>query len=180
MRIEIAVDGHPVTIRNLEPADEDGVLAVFAACEDWFVAETGQPSAPGDVQSSFYAVPEGADFDDKVLLVVEAGAEVIGFVDAVRRYPHTAAVAVGAFLIHPDFRRLGIGRAVAEALFAEAADAGIAQVNTHVTEGWEPGRKFLAALGFTFSAPRRPAETVDRNIGPGEDRLVIPALIAIG
>ncbi|NUR59756.1 MAG: GNAT family N-acetyltransferase [Catenulispora sp.] len=180
MRIELTVDGHPVIVRNLEPADEDGVLGVFAACEDWFVAETGQPSAPGDVQSSFYAVPKGADFDDKVLLVVEAGAEIVGFVDAVRRYPHIAAVSIGAFLIHPDFRRLGIGRAVAEALFTAAADADFAQVNTHVTQGWEPGRKFLAALGFGFSAPRPPAETVDRNTGPGEDRLVIPAQIAIG
>jgi GNAT superfamily N-acetyltransferase len=180
MRIELAVDGHPVIVRNLEPADEDGVLSVFTACEDWFVAETGQPSAPGDVQSSFYAVPKGADFDDKVLLVVEAGGEIIGFVDAVRRYPHTAAVAVGAFLIHPDFRRLGIGRTVAEALFAAATEADFVQVNTHVTEGWEPGRRFLAALGFTFSAPRPPAETVDRNVGPGENRLVLPAQITIG
>ncbi|NUP51426.1 MAG: GNAT family N-acetyltransferase [Catenulispora sp.] len=180
MRIELAVDGHPVTVRDLRPADEDGVLAVFAACEDWFTAATGQPSAPGDVQSSFYSLPEGADLDDKVLLVIDAGTEIIGFVDAVRRYPHIAAVSIGAFLIHPDFRRLGIGRAVAEALFGAAREADFAQINAHVVEGWLPGRKFLAELGFTFSAPRRPSGTGNRNPGPGEDRTVIPALIAIG
>jgi len=49
-----------------------------------------------------------------------------------------------------------------------------------VVDGWQPGRKFLAALGFTFSAPRRPGEAVNRNPAPGEDRAVIPALIAIG
>lgn len=180
MRIELAVDGHPVTLRDLRPADEDGVLAVFTACEDWFTAATGQPSASGDVQSSFYSLPEGADLDDKALLVIDAGSEIIGFIDAVRRYPHVAAVSIGTFLIHPDFRRLGIGRAVSEALFSAAREAGFAQINTHVVEGWMPGRKFLAALGFTFSAPRRPSGSINRNLAPGEDRSVIPALIAIG
>src|SRR5262249_51306930 len=155
-------------VRDLDPADEEGVLAVFTASEDWFLAATGQPSAPGDVQSSFYSLPEGSDFDDKVLLVIETGGEVVGFVDAVRRTPHIAAVSVGTFLIHPEYRRHGIGRAVAHALFAAASDIDFAQVNTHVVEGWTPGRRFLAALGFSFSAPRRPSGAVNRNVGPGE------------
>src|SRR5258707_1120111 len=65
-----------VTVRDLEPEDEDAVLDVYTASEDWFVAETGQPSAPGDVQSSYYALPEGSDVDDKVLLVIEADGVV--------------------------------------------------------------------------------------------------------
>ncbi|GAA2048857.1 hypothetical protein GCM10009839_63200 [Catenulispora yoronensis] len=178
MRIELAVDGHPVTVRDLEPADEDGVLALFIACEDWFVAATGQPSAPGDVQSAFYSLPEGSDLDDKVLLVIETRGRVVGFVDAVRRCPHIAAVSVGTFLIDPDYRRLGIGRAAAQALFSAASDADFAQVNAHVVDGWSPGRRFLAALGFSFSAPRRPTTAINRNLAPGEDRAVVPALIS--
>lgn len=180
MHIEVDVEGHLVVVRDLEPADEQAVLDVFTACEDWFVAETGQPSAPGDVQSAFYAIPEGSDFEDKVLLVIETGGEVVGFIDAVRRYPHTAAVAVGTFLVRPEYRRNGIGRAVAQALFTAAAESDFAQINTHVTQGWEPGRRFLAALGFTLSAPRPARQTVDRNVGAGEERAVIPALMAIG
>ena len=41
MRIDLSVDGHPVVVRDLEPADEQAVLAVFAASDDWFVAATG-------------------------------------------------------------------------------------------------------------------------------------------
>ena len=35
------------------------MLRLFADCDDWFQAATGHPSGPGDVQSLFYALPEG-------------------------------------------------------------------------------------------------------------------------
>jgi GNAT superfamily N-acetyltransferase len=181
MRIDLSVDGHPVAVRDLEPADEEAVLAVFAASDDWFVAATGQPSAPGDVQSAYYSMPEGYDFDDKVLLVIEAAREVVGFVDALRGYPHIASVGVGTFLIRPEFRRLGIGTAVVKALSAAAAEQDLAQISTHVVEGWTPGRKFLAALGATFSKPALPGGTGNRDAGPNEgSKKVIPATIVIG
>ena len=181
MRIDLSVDGHPVTVRDLEPADEQAVLAVFAASDDWFVAATGQPSAPGDVQSAYYSLPEGHEFEDKVLLVIEADRNVVGFVDALRRYPHTASAGVGTFLIHPEFRRLGIGRAVAHALFATAAEQDVAQISAHVVEGWTPGHRFLAALGAAFSEPAVPGDPGNRNLGPNEgSKKVIPATIVIG
>lgn len=181
MRIDLLVDGHPVAVRDLEPADEQAVLAVFAASDDWFVAATGQPSAPGDVQSAYYSLPEGYEFQDKVLLVIEAEEQVVGFVDALRRYPHTASVGIGTFLIRPEFRRLGIGLAVARALSAAAAEQDFAQISTHVVEGWTPGRRFLAALGATFSDPAAPGSAGNRNIGPAEGtRKVIPATLVIG
>lgn len=180
MRIDLSVDGHPVVVRDLEPADEPAVLAVFAASDDWFVAATGQPSAPGDVQSAYYSMPEDYTFDDKVLLVIEADREVVGFIDALLRYPHTASIGIGTFLIRPEFRRLGIGRAVAEALSAAALDQDFVQISTHVAEGWAPGRGFLAALGATFSQPAVPRGQGNRDAGPGEAaKKVIPAIISI-
>ena len=181
MRIDLSVDGHPVVVRDLEPADEQAVLAVFTASDDWFLAATGQPSAPGDVQSAYYSLPEGYEFDDKVLLVIEADREVVGFIDALRRYPHTASIGVGTFLIRPEFRRLGIGRAVVQALSAAAVEQDIVQISTHVVEGWTPGRRFLAALGATFSKPAVPGGAGNRNVGPEEGtKKVIPATLAIG
>lgn len=181
MRIDLSVDGHPVVVRDLEPADEPAVLAVFNASDDWFLAATGQPSAPGDVQSAYYSLPEGHEFDDKVLLVIEANREIVGFVDALRRYPHTASVGVGTFLIRPEFRRLGIGRAVVRALSAAAVEQDFAQISAHVVEGWTPGRRFLAALGATFSKPAVPGGVGNRNAGPEEGtKKVIPATLVIG
>jgi len=138
-------------------------------------------SAPGDVQSAYYSLPEGYEFDDKVLLVIEADREVVGFIDALRRYPHTASIGVGTFLIRPEFRRLGIGRAVVQALSAAAVEQDIVQISTHVVEGWTPGRRFLAALGATFSKPAVPGGAGNRNVGPEEGtKKVIPATLAIG
>jgi GNAT superfamily N-acetyltransferase len=180
MRIDLSVDGHPVAVRDLEPADEPAVLAVFDACDDWFLAATGQPSAPGDVQSAYYSMPEGYDFDDKILLVIEADGRVVGFIDALCRYPHTASVGVGTFLIQPEFRRLGIGRTVAGALSAAAVEQDFVQITTHVVEGWSPGRRFLAALGATFSQPAVPSGAGNRNTGPGEaTKMVVPAIISL-
>ena len=163
-----------VTVRDLEPADEAAVLDVFTAAEDWFVAETGQPSAPGDVQSSFYALPEGAGFDDKVLLVIEADGEVVGYVDAVLRHPRPGSIGIGTFLIRPEARRRGIGREVARALSAEAAKDGFTEISTHVAPGWEPGRRFLEALEYELSEPRLPGPA-NRRPGP-YDGPVVPAV----
>jgi GNAT superfamily N-acetyltransferase len=178
LRVELSAGPAAVTVRGLEPADERAVLEVFTAAEDWFVAETGEPSAPGDVQSSFYALPEGAAFDDKVLLVIEIEGAVAGYIDAVLHYPHPTAVAVGTFLLRPEARRRGVGRAVAETLSALTAAAGFTQVSTHVAEDWEPGHRFLGALGYTFSTPRYAAAGTHKP-GP-HDRPVIPATGATG
>lgn len=179
MRIDFRVGKAAISVRDLDPEDEDAVLDVFTACEDWFVAETGRPSVPADVQSALYALPAGSDVDDKVLLVIEADGAVVGFIDAVLRDPHIASIGIGTFVIRPEFRRRGIGGAVARALFDAAAEADFAQISTQVAEGWAPGRRFLAAVGFTISGPRLPSGNARRNPGPCPG-LVIPALIAIG
>jgi GNAT superfamily N-acetyltransferase len=174
MDMTLQIGPAAVAVRDLEPADEAAVLDVFTAAEDWFVAETGQPSAPGDVQSSFYSLPEGAALDDKVLLVIEADGEVVGYIDAVLHYPHPTSIRIGTFLIRPEARRRGIGRAVAEALSAAAGKDGFAQISTHVAPGWGPGRQFLAALGYEFSDPRLPGPA-NRRPGPYAGP-VIPAV----
>ena len=174
MDITLQTGPTAVTVRDLEPDDEAAVLAVFTAAEDWFLAETGQPSAPGDVQSSFYALPDGAAFEDKVLLVIEADGEVVGYVDAVLHHPHSTSIGIGTFLIRPEARRRGIGRAVAQALSAAAGKDGFTQISTHVAPGWEPGREFLDALGYEFSDARHPGPA-NRRPGP-YDGPVIPAV----
>lgn len=54
-------DGSVTVREQLEPDGEPAVLELFADCSDWFEATTGPPPGPSDVQSLFYALPEGAD-----------------------------------------------------------------------------------------------------------------------
>ncbi|MFJ5273385.1 GNAT family N-acetyltransferase [Streptomyces sp. NPDC088358] len=174
---ELEVADGQFRVRDLEPVDEKAVLALFDAAEDWFTATTGQPAAPGDIQSLYYALPEGAAFEDKALLVIEADRHVVGLIDAVLHHPTVSTCSLGMFLVHPAHRRCGLGRQVASALFGELAARGHTEVVASVAEGWQPGRAFLAALGFTLGTPG-PATNTNRNLGPGE-RPIIPARLGL-
>ncbi|MCC9309570.1 GNAT family N-acetyltransferase [Kitasatospora sp. RB6PN24] len=167
MLLGIEMDGRCLRIRDLEPPDEQGVFSLFEACEDWFCHALGQPAMPGDVQSLYYSLPEGAEFENKAILVIEAEGRISGLIDAVREHPHPGACSVGLFLMHPDCRRFGLGRAVASALIGSLAAGGCTEVLASVAEGWRPGLKFLDALGFVAEAPHE-AGPANRNPGPGE------------
>jgi GNAT superfamily N-acetyltransferase len=141
-----------ITIREqLEPDDEPAVLELFTACSDWFEAATGLPSGPGDVQGLFYALPDGATWDDKRLFVILAEDRLIGLVDVVLRYPDVRSCALGLFLVHPDDRRRGVGTAVARELLGQARTLGFDRVTEPVAAGLEPGDAFARSLGFTIS-----------------------------
>jgi GNAT superfamily N-acetyltransferase len=175
MKADLQLPGLNAVVRDMEPRDEQAVLTLFDACEDWFTAATGQPAGPGDVQSLYYSLPEGADFDDKRLLVVADGARVVGLVDAVLRHPAAGACSVGVFLLHPGCRRQGLGRALAGLLLEEARGQGVSSVVATVTEGWRPGREFLTAMGFILDEqPRVPGG--NRNRGPSERAVTVARL----
>lgn len=160
-----------MTVREIRPEDEPDVAALFASCEDYFVAATGNPALPGDVQSLYYALPEGADFDRKRLLVMCRGEEVVGLVDVVDRHPDAESCSVGVFLVAPEARRERIGTNVAGRLIEEVAARGMRKVVATCPMGWESGLGFLRGLGFQIGAPegqaggtvgnrlRHPAET---------------------
>ncbi|MCX5047833.1 MULTISPECIES: GNAT family N-acetyltransferase [unclassified Streptomyces] len=143
-----------VTVREMRPEDEPGVAALFASCEDYFVAATGNPALPGDVQSLYYALPDGADFDQKRVLVMCRGERVVGLVDVVDRHPDVESCSVGMFLVAPEARREGLGASVAGRLIEEAAGRGMRTVAATCPGEWEPGLGFLRSLGFEVGAPK--------------------------
>lgn len=166
--IAFEVASHDLLVRELEPPDEAEVQALFTACDDWFEAATGQPSMPGDVQSMYYAVPVGADLAAKRILVVVRRGAIVGVVDAVLHHPTPDGCAVGAFLLHPDHRRQGVGTALAGALLERVRGHRVSTVSAGCAPGFEPGLGFLRALGFTVEPLAEWTEAVDRNRGPHE------------
>jgi GNAT superfamily N-acetyltransferase len=167
--------GRRYAVREVEPDDEPGVLALFEANTAYFEAATGLPSGPADLQSLYYGLPPGADWEDKRILVVtedgegDGGGPVVGIVDAVLRFPAADTCAVGLFLLQPSLWGTGAGRAVAGALLECARAAGAARVTATVPVDWERGRRFLASLSFRFTgpAPHGPT-TANRSTGPRE------------
>lgn len=164
-------------VRDLEAADEEDLLALFDAAEDWFTTATGQPAAPGDVQSLYYALPEGAAFDGKALLVFTADGRIVGVIDAVLRHPTKDTCSLGLFLVHPAYRRHDLDSLVASPLLRELAAQGCTYVAASVTEGRQPGLTLLDHLGFSFETPGTPAGA-NRNLGPDE-RPVVPARLRL-
>ncbi|MFC3577596.1 GNAT family N-acetyltransferase [Streptomyces yaanensis] len=165
-------DGRPFAVREAGPEDEPGVLALFEASTAYFEAATGLPSGPADLQSLYYSLPPGADWQDKRILVVteDTGGPVAGIIDAVLRFPTPDACAVGLFLLHPGLWGTRVGPAVAGALLARATASGISRVTATVPAGWDRGHRFLASLSFRFTDPPAPAgpTTANRSTGPRE------------
>jgi hypothetical protein len=150
-----------LTLREFTPADEPEVLALFAGFDDWFQAATGHPSGPGDVQSLFYALPEGAAFEQKRLLVAQAQG-MIGFVDLVLDHPAAGEAGVRFFLVPEDLRRWGIGREMARALAGRFPHI----TRVHVAlDDFKPGNEFLKAMGFVFIGQRAMLELAPRSDG---------------
>lgn len=136
-------------LREFEPDDADAVLDVLLSAEDYAVAATGYLPEPGDLQSMFYVLPEGAAPEAKQILVVVEGNAVVGVVDALVGWPSPGVVSVGQFLIHPSHQRRGVGSRALAACLALAGRNGITKVRTGHAHGWEAGERFLAAHGFT-------------------------------
>lgn len=170
--IAIELERHGALVREFEPGDEPEVQALFTACDEWFVAATGQPSMPGDVQSMYYSLPMGAELSTKRLLVVVRDGQVVGVVDAVLHHPADAACSVGQFLLHPDHRRQRLGAALAGVLLDRLRTHGITEVSAWAPPGYEPALEFLKTLGFALSNPYAPDSAGDsvgnRNRGPSE------------
>ncbi|GGS37531.1 hypothetical protein Snoj_67630 [Streptomyces nojiriensis] len=177
--LTITSGGRQFVIRDAGPNDEADLLVLFRACEDYFEAATGLPSGPGDVQSLFYSLPDGADWDDKhILVVVDEAGSTAGLVEAVLGYPAPGTCSVGLFLLHPDLRGAGLGSRLAVTLLHSVAARGASRVTATVPLGWEQGERFVASHGFTSTGqPSRRPQIGNRQAGPREPVLNRVALL---
>jgi GNAT superfamily N-acetyltransferase len=151
---------------------------VFDGAEDYFTALTGDHALPCDVQSLFYAAPEGLSPDVKELLVIERDGEVVGVIDAIPGHPEPDALAVGLFVIAPSHRRAGVGSTVARALLELCRVQGMHRITATSPAGWEPGVNFLQRLGFLLSDPLDPGTgRGNRNVVRTESSIVKATLL---
>jgi len=97
--------------------------------------------------SAAYRLPDGR------MLVAEADGEVVGCV-AWRRVGD--ACEMKRMVVQPDARGNGVGRALADAILADAAAAGFRRMFLVTTEAMAAARALYATLGFRPSAPYRP------------------------
>jgi ribosomal protein S18 acetylase RimI-like enzyme len=116
------------------------------------------------------ATREGFDrtwMEDKtVVLVARAGGRVAGSYHLVPNFSGRAAhIGNAGYMVHPDFRRQGIGRALVEHSLAEAPRHGFDALMFNLVFESNPARHLYE--GFGFKAIGRVPEAVE-----GEDAIV--------
>ncbi len=87
-----------------------------------------------------------ADIDDSAK---SAGKQMIGSVTlAMRGEPENARPVVHWLMVHPRWRRHGIGRLLMAHLEFAAWDAGFREVWLETHSGWEAAARFYETLGY--------------------------------
>lgn len=134
--------------RLLRPPDLPALQELFERAADYFEIATGNPPARDEAPRAFVAGPPGKAVDDKRVIGVFAGRELVGVLDALTGWPDPATWTMGMLLLDPAHRCAGLGSAVLEAYEAWAAAEGAATLRTAVVSHHDPGLRFLARHGY--------------------------------
>ncbi|MGA5822858.1 GNAT family N-acetyltransferase [Kitasatospora sp. NPDC094028] len=132
--------------------DSGGALqGLMEACDDYARVTFGLPTGAADAQSQFLEGLQYVPEADKHLLGVWSGTALVAAIDFLSGYPTPAEGVVGMLLVHPGYRRRGLGtrllRGAADHLAAQRGATRL-RVDCHVAEN-TGGGAFLRATGLT-------------------------------
>ena len=131
-----------VVVRPLAPADEADWRRLWAGYLDFYGVELPEEAAAALFQNLIDGAPHFA-------LMAEAEGALIGFVHAL---PHASTWSPLGYCYLEDLyvdeaaRGLGAGRALIEAVYAEADKRGLERVYWHTQEGNTAARKLYDKL----------------------------------
>jgi len=102
-----------VAVRALTGAREEmaELQRVLEQAPQYAERITGAPPGHADAQSTYSALPEGKDYDDKFVLGIYAGSTMVGCADLIRGYPDAATAMLGLLVIAEPWQRRGLGSA---------------------------------------------------------------------
>lgn len=146
-------NGQAVMIRPLAEDDREGLLAFGRSLpnNDWLYLEEDlqNPEIITRLVNAF-----AAENWRQIVAVTDQG-EIVAY-SAVRRLPGWSShVGDIQLIVRDDFRRCGLGTAMAQAIFDAARDLGVAKVIVEVLQEQTGGTEIFERLGFrvegTFS-----------------------------
>ncbi len=147
----VGVSGE-IRIRRMTREDIDGVLEVERLC---FPDPWSREAFEGELSG----------LNPTVYFVAEAPDETVcGYMGIwhILDEGHVTNVAV-----HPDYRRLGIGRRLVETVLEDGRSKGLTAFTLEVRVSNEPAKKLYEGLGF------EPAGVRKRYYSDGEDALIL-------
>ncbi len=135
-------------VRPVAEGDLEAVLALEERCADFFALGGGTVSADSLRRDMAALPPQCAPSPKRFLALWRAGAPRAAL-DLVEGWPRPRTLYIGLFLLEPELRRQGNGRAVVTALLAAAKEAGFDRVRLACLLANEGGHAFWTAMGFT-------------------------------
>jgi GNAT superfamily N-acetyltransferase len=142
--------------RTLDADDTGALTALFERCHGYFELVQDVPAGDEEVDDFLTDCPQGRTEEDLVCFGVFSGDDLLGVASTFRDFPTPGCWWVGLFLVDPDRRREGFGRAFFEALTAWFGSQGASSVQLGVLEPNHGGRLFWERLGFEFVRVGRP------------------------
>lgn len=101
-----------------------------------------------DAVSTFIALPEGRDYDDKLLVGVWRDPELIGAIDCIADHPEPGMWSIGMFVLREADRGAGLGTALLDWLVETAAGCGAERLLALQRRANRAGVAFLERRGF--------------------------------
>lgn len=140
------VDLGEVRIWPLEGEDGLALQKLFDDLAD-FRTPFGEPGS-ADAVSTFLALPEGHDYDAKLLLGLWRNDALTGALDCIIGYPTRTEWTIGLLVVADRHRGHGIASAALEWIETAAADHGVVTVRAVLREANDRGIAFARSRGY--------------------------------
>jgi ribosomal protein S18 acetylase RimI-like enzyme len=140
--------GGAITLRPLGEGDRAALLDFGRALpqDDWLYLEDDLRNP--DIITRLVNAHQAENW--RQIVAVDEGGAIAGY-SAVRRLPGWSShVADIQLLIAEDFRRRGLGTALARSIFDAARDLGAAKVIVEILEEQTAGQAIFVRMGFHF------------------------------
>lgn len=115
---------------------------------DHFTDYKENPPTKEEVLDFFNDLPENVTADKKYLYGIFDDSKLIGFIDWLEDYPTAQQAIIGYFALTSDYRHIGLGHSLYEALEKTAQETGNTCISLKTAEGDDYALAFWTKEGF--------------------------------
>lgn len=117
-------------------------------CADYIELVSGAPPAEDEAAQLLQSLPPGKSLDDKFVLGIYTGGELIGALDLIRDAPSPGQWWIGNLMIVPEVRGRGIGAAIYRACEQWLHTLGVESIGLCVQVQNPSALSFWCRMGF--------------------------------
>lgn len=147
-------------VSPLAPIDGPELQSLFERDPQYFQAVHGHPPGPSEAQSTYVALPEGKEYEDKFLLGLFRDTHLLGVVDIIRDCPHRGSWLLGLLFLDPEIRNCGVSFDLVRHLELWIGKLGGDELRVSTAQQNEEALRFFSQLGYRIIA-----ETPDVEMG---------------